>query len=115
MLAIGTQKNGTGLGRGISFVEGGTNVFDFDVSYGNYATLAKALVMQVPYINTLNAPLSVLSIVSGGGGGPPVIAAAGGTCAVGTKVGGNAAGTVVLTGICAAGNTLTFTLDVCSK
>ena len=47
-------------------------------------------------------------------GSPPTAAGAGGTCATTTVVGGANAGTVVLSGVCAATNTVTLTFKTAS-
>ena len=103
VLTIGTQNNGTGTARGIQFVRGASGVMDFGV------TIAGWINMPTP-VNMTNTFQAVgINSITGGGIPQPTIAGSGGTCATSTKVGGATAGTVVLSGVCASGNTIVFT------
>jgi hypothetical protein len=110
-LTIGPEGNGTGGRTGVIF--SGTyydNAFDIGASNGAYIAFhAPLMLVDVPGINTGNAPLSAVGFAAGtGGANAPAVTPSGGTCAVGTAVGVASVGTIVLTGVCAAGNTLAF-------
>jgi hypothetical protein len=113
VLTIGTQANGTGTARNVQFVVGGVNKLDWNLTTTNSWTSAGGLNAA----GNISAPVLIASGVGGvvaaatyqSSGLTPTITGAGGTCATSTKVGGNQAGTVVLSGVCATGNTITWT------
>jgi hypothetical protein len=110
VLTIGTQANGTGTARNLEFVSGGSLAMDFGINIGPaWATIYRSLSLSGGGLlasGALTAPGIVSSV---GVFSQPTITGTGGTCAASTKVGGATAGTVVLSGICAAGNTVVFT------
>jgi hypothetical protein len=117
VLTIGTQANGTGAARGL-LLKSGSLTLDFGVSYGGWQTITGPLMMSGnPTISAISGGISI-SAPSGVNAynftsilysAAPTITGAGGTCATSTKVGGLVAGTVVLSGVCATGNTIAWT------
>jgi hypothetical protein len=118
VLTIGTNKSGTGQVREVRISNG--VVSGFRITPDNSEHIYGPLYLD--YQTVIQVGNGYLSIVGFGidtptfwgnnvliKGTQPTITGAGGTCATSTKVGGATAGTVVLSGVCATGNTIAFT------
>ena len=112
VLTMDLGANGTGIARGFQMLSGAAGVMDYSQTVAG----GLGLVNVYPRANNNlamggknNSWYQVVSNAFMTAGTQPTITGSGGTCAASTKVGGATAGTVVLSGVCASGNTIVFT------